>query len=1099
MRKTLKIYKASAGSGKTFTLALEYMKLLVQDPYCYRNILAVTFTNKATAEMKERILGKLYGVANRSKGAKDYMDKLREQLPGMSEDVIVERARQALDLILHDYGHFRIQTIDAFFQSVLRGLAKELDLSGDMEISINGKELLDEAVDTYIRGLEPGQEGIAQVIQYIEEQLANGNDWHVENAIKQFAKNILKEEYQDRGDKLRMEIDKEDGKALKDFRREVTRLKDNSEAAMNGICDRFFELTKGMSVDDFRGKTRGSAWSFFASIRNKGVLAPLSAKQEEMIANPSKISPVASCCNGVAQLLAEYKRHYTSYTSCTLALHHIHQLGMLNNIARTLKEENARENRFLLADTTHLLCTLIKENTSFIFEKIGTEIDHIFIDEFQDTSRLQWQCFEVLLREILARGKFNLIVGDVKQAIYRWRNGDWKIMNDLADYFREYGDTLEFESQECVVGGKMYSSVNYRSDRRIISFNNALYRSAINVLETTYSEELGSRLGEITSAYSDVEQAYPQPAPGKKEKPVQGYVEARIFKPGSYKKKNFERLVIDRLMETLHTLLEEKGVAPKDIAILLRTNDRIEAIVEAFKQEFPGLKIVSDDAYRLSSSLTVSLAIAAMRYIALPEDKVNIANLLGLYNKVILKKEQPLDGYVSKGELIEMLPESFRSDLEHMKGLPVYELIERLMAILNIEESKGEESYIYAFLDHMSQYISSKSADLTSLLAAWDEGLCDKCIPAENDDSIKVMTIHKSKGLEFHTVIIPFCDWKLTADSRNLLWCKSECAPFDGLSLLPIHSKKEMKDSVFSEDYSVEYMYQIVDNLNILYVATTRAKSNLILFSEEHRSDVPYVWKMFNKAVAGMPALDGMSKDEDSEFRYSLTVKDEEGEDVVQECAAKEDVYIYGSVVPSKSDDAKDASEEKEDNPFETEALPLKLPLTFHKNSLEVKQSRELARFMASGKEKKQLENIAEGELMHMVMSEIETASDIDKALDRLLLQGIIEDTAKIAKIKQRVLNALSNPLAREWFDGSYRLYNERTILNRKYSEAKRPDRVMIKGNEAIVVDYKFGREDDTHDTQVRRYMDLLRDMDYENVKGYLWYVYKNEIKPVTL
>ena len=225
MRKTLKIYKASAGSGKTFTLALEYIKLLVQNPYSYRNILAVTFTNKATAEMKERILGKLYGVANRSKSAKDYMEKVKQQMPHMSEELIRERARMAFGLIMHDYGHFRIQTIDAFFQTVLRGLAKELELSGDMEIAIEKKEYLENAVDTYIRELDPEKKEIEQVVRYIDEQLESGNDWNVDKAIKSFANNILEEEYQERGEQLRKEIDQDGGKLFEEFRSSVRRLR----------------------------------------------------------------------------------------------------------------------------------------------------------------------------------------------------------------------------------------------------------------------------------------------------------------------------------------------------------------------------------------------------------------------------------------------------------------------------------------------------------------------------------------------------------------------------------------------------------------------------------------------------------------------------------------------------------------------------------------------------------------------------------------------------------------------------------------------------------------------------------------------------------
>ena len=1081
MIKTLKVYKASAGSGKTFTLALEYIKLLVQNPYAYRSILAVTFTNKATAEMKERILGKLYGVANRSKSAKDYLEKVKQQMPQMSEEKIIERAKMAFDLIMHDYGHFRIQTIDAFFQTVLRGLAKELELSGDMEIAIERKEHLENAVDTFIRELDPEKKEIEQVVRYIDEQLESGNDWNVDKAIKSFANNILEEEYQERGELLRKQIDENNGKVLEEFRSSVKELKKEAENELKEIGNEFFALNVGRSIDDFSGKSNG-AWGFFEKLRD-GKLPTVGKTIDAMMKDASKISKIQQCCDVTSPLFDKYKAALKKRTSCELALKHIHQLGLLNSIARTLKEENARENRFMLAETTHLLTTLIKENTTFIFEKIGTEIEHIFIDEFQDTSKLQWQCFEVLLKEILARGNYNLIVGDVKQAIYRWRNGDWKIMNNLSSYFKECGDIIEFESQETKIDGKDYKSVNYRSDRRIISFNNALYRSAITVIESTFKDDLGeSKLNEIRNAYSDVEQAYPLPTPGKNAKPEQGSAEIRIIeRVKKTTEKEYEALVLDNLMSTLHILLEEKGVKPKDIAILVRTNGHIAKIVEAFKAEFHDLKIVSDDAYKLSSSLTVSLAIAAMRYIATPEDKVNIANLLNLYNKVILKNDTPLEGYLSQGELIELLPLEFRSELEHMKGLPTYELIERLMAILNIESSKGEESYIYAFLDHVSQYINNKSADLTAVLTAWDEGLCDKCIPAESDDSIKAMTIHKSKGLEFHTVIMPFCDWKLTADERSLLWCEPKVEPFKKLSLLPIMSKSEMKDSVFAMDYNEEFMYQIVDNLNIIYVATTRAKSNLIIFTEERSSDSYHVWKLINHAVANM-ALNG-----------SLQGMSETDMELMK-------IYQYGEIVASKSEEKSEKSEKEIcDNPFESESVPLKTPLTFHDNRLEVKQSRELTRFLASEDEKKKLKDIAEGELMHMVMQEIETADDIDKALDRLMLQGVIDDAIRYKRIKNLVERALANPQATEWFNGEYKLYNECTILSRKKDRARRPDRVMIKENEAVVVDYKFGWEKEEYEAQVKEYMELLAEMGYKNVRGYLWYVYKNQIKQVTL
>ena len=285
-----------------------------------------------------------------------------------------------------------------------------------------------------------------------------------------------------------------------------------------------------------------------------------------------------------------------------------------------------------------------------------------------------------------------------------------------------------------------------------------------------------------------------------------------------------------------------------------------------------------------------------------------------------------------------------------------------------------------------------------------------------------------------------------------------------------------MKDSDFSSDYNKEYMYQIVDNLNMIYVATTRAKSNLIIFTEKRDSKSYPVWKLINTAMENI-ALPGIAVSSNK----------------------KGTTYSYGEIVASKEESMKNVENKKCDNPFETEPEPCKTPLTFHESRIEVKQSRELARFLATEEEKKVLKNIAEGELMHMVMQEIETAADIDKALNKLMLQGVIEDAKRHKRIKELVERALSNPQSKDWFNGTYRLYNECTILSRKKREARRPDRVMIKGHEAVVVDYKFGRENEKYEEQVRQYMELLAEMGYSNVTGYLWYVYKNVIKPVTL
>ena len=1056
----LKIYRASAGSGKTFTLALEYMKLLVQRPDSYRNILAVTFTNKATGEMKERILGKLYGVANGLDSAKDYLDKLDEQLPDLSRKEIIENAGKALDLILHDYGHFRIQTIDAFFQTLLRSLAKELELNGDMEISLDGESLLENAVDSYIRNLEPEAKQIAPILNFIEDKIAEGKDWHISEDLKKFAKNILREEYQQRGEYLREEMDADNGTRLKAFYEKVAGKRADILKRGKRIGERFFEIANGYTPKDFYGKEKG-LWSFFTKLKN-GDIPAVSATNMKLAENPEKISIVCAGVDEIAGYIKEVSLLYRDKNNCDLSLKHYHQLGMLNSIAKTLKSENERENRFLLAETTHLLSMMIEKNTTFIFEKIGTEINHIFIDEFQDTSKLQWICFKVLLEEVLARGNFNLIVGDVKQSIYRWRNSDWNIMNNIGAYFRK--DLVTFAAQGAEMDGKRYSSVNYRSDSNIVTFNNALYTEAKRVIATSYTNALGEkRLGELFTAYEDVEQALPA-----WRKPDCGYVEIRMLDKED-KKEKLNSYAIAQLMKTLRRLLVDEGIAPGEIAILLRYKNAMKDIVDAFDKEFPDIKIVSDEAYRLSSSLTLQLVISAMRYIASPEDRVNVANLVKLYSKVIENRDEAFAGYTSYEELLELLPADFRERLSHYQGLPVYELVEQLLQQTRICDKHGEEAYIYTFLDYATQYLSSKTSDLNGFLEAWDNEICEKSIPAGNTNSVRLMTIHKSKGLEFHTVIIPLCDWLLTGDAKGSLWCKPTEAPYDTLSLLSVPLKKDMLDSIYSDDYNREQLYQIVDNLNILYVATTRAVSNLFIFSDNTGGSGETVSKMLKTVLDNMPLLESSGYDNG--------------------------VYSFGSIVGNKQK----KEESKSDNPFEAKPESRIQPFVYFDNRITFRQSRDLTRFLSTGKEEeKQFKNIAEGELLHLVMSGINTADDIDKVLDKLVIDGYIATEGQYNSIRKLVARALSNPLAKDWFAGIYKLYNECSILvNNDEGTMRRPDRVMIKDKEAVVVDYKFARENDEHKWQVKRYMELLSRMGYENVKGYLWYVYKNEIKEV--
>lgn len=1069
MDKTLYIYKASAGSGKTFTLAVEYIKLLIANPNAYKHTLAVTFTNDATGEMKARILSSLYGVANALEESNGYFQKISAAFPTMSEQQLRARAHEALHLLLHDYGHFRIQTIDAFFQSILRGLAKELELSGDLEILIEDDELLSNTVDLLIKRLTPTSQETAWLVEYIEEYLENDKGWNVRHAIKDFSKNILKEEYQQKGDNLRQQIYENNGLLLTEYRKTLTAIEQEIKDKVKSIAERFFAIASenGLTAEDFAYKENG-AWGFFTKLQ-KGNLIELGTRMSSYKESPGKISKklVPEKCQEIAMLLAEaqtlYENENERFTSARLSLARFHQLRLLNSIADTLREENNRENRFLLAQTTYLLSRMIDNDTSFIFEKIGTEINHIFIDEFQDTSRLQWVCFKVLLEEVMSRGGFNLIVGDVKQAIYRWRNSDWNILNNMNSEFKhiETGDYLTERMME-------RHTTNYRSMHNIVRFNNALFKQAANMVATTYHEQLGGRIDDLTKAYSDVEQ---QLSPYKEDC---GYAELRLIEGAN--KEELTDAVNKELIETLRTLIEEKGVRPADITILVRTHSVIESIVEAFNRELPMYSIVSESAYKLSSSLALRTLIAAMRNVLVPHDRINCLELVTLYNKIV--KKRAIDNetlFELNGRYDTLLPATFIEKREQLAQRPIYELIEQLLVLFELSGIKGEEAYIYSFLDRTNEYLQTNSCNLSDFIEAWDNELSEKNIPSGESESVRIVTIHKSKGLEFHTVIIPYASWPIIKTRGDILWCHPQKAPFNKLDLLPINYSGDMLQSIYADAYNNEVLFKLVDNLNILYVAFTRAKANLIVFSDA-------------KAKAG----------DTGHLLASLM----NGEWIEQSVYNSEKQQLtYGTIVSSKREDTTSTTNnnKKQENPFTQSSQQQLQPFVSYDNRLTSRQSNNLARFLATDNSSiEETDYMDKGELLHEIMSHLITGEELDKELSKKQLEGIITTDSDKENIKKLLHRALNNPTAASWFDGTYTVINECSILYRDGTQKVcRPDRVMINGDQAIVVDFKFGKEMPAHITQVQMYMRNLALMGYRNVKGYLWYVYKNSIVPV--
>lgn len=1067
----LTVYKASAGSGKTFTLAIEYIKLLIKNPTSYRNTLAVTFTNKATEEMKTRILSQLYGIWKLLPDSEDYIVKIVKDLD-VSREFASKRAGMALSYLIHDYSNFKVETIDAFFQRVLRNLAKELELTANLKIGLNDKQVEEQAVDHLIENLNATSKVLSWIISYIKKNVDEDKSWNVIYSIKSFGNNIFKDIYKTYRQRLNDVLLNEN--SFKEFNEELNKIQRQSKNKIDQYVDQFFETltSNGLQVSDFSNGEKGVCGYFFKL--RKGIYDGddlLNATVSKALEDSSKWAKKADWKPGnpiyevvtstLDQLLHDTEKvrsqQTTLWKSADLTLRHMHQLRLLNNIDNEVRHLNKENNRFLLSDTQTLLNELMNNSdTPFIFEKTGAQIENIMIDEFQDTSLIQWKNFKVLMNECMSRElSKNLLVGDVKQSIYRWRDGDWRLLNNIHQEFRN--DQIHEEPLK----------TNYRSSKNIINFNNAFFTEATKV-ECNQLEDLSPEVIEqLRKAYNDVFQLTP------KDNNSEGRVEIKLFPKEEYWQKTIESLS-DKIEE-----LHANGIPYKKMAILVRSNQIIEDIATYFMENHPHVKLVSDEAFRLDASLSVNIIINALRVIAHPEDLLSKANLVKAYQKQIKHKEL-CDNELFKdiSNIDSFLPHLFIDTKEQLFNLPISDLVEQLFSIFGLNELNDQSAYMCAFYDQLNKYLAENAADIDTFLCEWDEDLYKKTIRSDDIDGIRLLTIHKSKGLEFENVLMPFCDWRL--ERSSLIWCipPADIPPFNKLPLIPIdYNRKSMKETIFWKDYQHEHFQNTVDNLNLLYVAFTRAKNNLFIFGKRNdRATRSYVIEQ---------CLEELSKNlKDAEFQ-----------------GAKEDkntpiTFSFGTLVSKE----KEKENKKSENVFKQDIFPRKIDINSYEEKVKFRQSNKSKMFVNQDPEaEKQNGYILMGNILHHIFSTIRTTKDIEPALQLLEQEGVLyNNEITKEKLKQMLSNRLKDKKVSEWFSDKWTILNECTIL--KYDEQEkrvvehRPDRVMTDGNEVVVIDFKFGRPNTDHQNQVHRYISLLTDMGYKNIKGYLWYVYSNKI-----
>jgi len=1073
MRKPLVVYKASAGSGKTFTLATEYIKLLVLNPQNYRTILAVTFTNKATEEMKMRILSQLYGIWKELPDSDNYTQKVQQETK-LPIHTIRERAGEALHLLLHHYNSFRVQTIDAFFQSVLRNLAHELELTANLRVGLSGDQVEEMAVDQLIDNLKHTDLILQWLLRYIMDSLMEDKSWSNNDEkktsfireIKHFGKTIFRDYYKEHRQELNEKMTEEG--FFEEYTKTLRQIRDDAKERMITIAATFFDTLEqeNLTVSDLKNGSRGVS-GYFLKLRNEqfdpSVLNKTAAKaMEEPKDWYKKDHPRAEDLHCLAdQVLIpllryaekEREQQWRLYQSAKLTLSHLNNLRLLSSIEQKVKDINDDANVFLLGNTQHLLHALIQDSDApFIFEKIGAQLHHVMIDEFQDTSTVQWQNFKVLMQECMSHvGSENLIVGDVKQSVYRWRSGDWRLLNNIDQQFDK--EMMEVKPLQ----------TNYRSERNIILFNNAFFRVAAQQEQDALSEQHPTGAQQLRNAYADVCQEIPE------HRKPQGYVDIRLLPAEDYRERTLEQL-----KDTIEELLAQ-GVSPNQIAILVRTNDIITLIANYFAEQMPEVTIVSDEAFRLDASVSVRLLIDALRLLTHPSDALTKAHIIKSYHREVLGEQVNDAALLLKNmDADSLLPEAYISHFDELLMLPLYELVETLYQIFGLQRLKDQSAYLCAFYDYLLQFSVDNSTGIDTFIETWEQELHKKTIQSDELHGIRILTIHKSKGLEYDHVLLPFCDWQL--ERGETIWCEPQVAPFNELPVAPVdYGEKKMVGTIYEGDYLNEHLQLTVDNLNLLYVAFTRACKSLYVIGKR-------------KAKLSRSSLIEHVLPELSLDGTVLNGIEDEKDDIV---------FSFGTRCTEEQQEKKTS-----DNVFLKSSEPLSVEMNVFGHKTEFRQSNKSREFIQTDEEEStQQSYIKTGSILHHVFSRIRTTEDVETALQELQQEGVLYDEEMtVAKVSSLLRKRLESPRVREWFSDKWTLYNECTIL---YKDAdghvceRRPDRVMTDGHRMIVVDFKFGHPRPEYQEQVKEYMQLLQPMGYQQVEGYLWYVYSNKIEEV--
>ncbi len=1038
--KRATVLNASAGSGKTYRLAYRYVRSLIENPSLYRSILAVTFTNKATEEMKSRILGQIHLLASGANSP--YLEELMREFPHLSQSAIRKRAGIAQGKILHDYSRFTILTIDRFFQRIIRAFIQELGIDLNYNIEIESTDMITQSTDSLLESISTNQELREWILEFAAERIEDNNKWDIRGAISQLGGEIFKEsitkklEGNPNRKELKAAINQWQNRA-KQSKTEMIELAIKAEEVMRG---------EGIDGSDFSGKTRSFA-HYFHKVA-KGVITPPTAtarkKSESITGWVAKGSLIGDGTleqlRGIlAQMCEVYDDNIKVWNTAQLLSENYRSAALLMDLYQTLQRLSEEQSVMLLSQSKSLLTEFIANNDApFIYEKIGNRYEHFLLDEFQDTSSMEWRNLLPLLENAISQSEDSsvLIVGDVKQSIYRWRGGDWNILcSGVGEALGE--DTIEVINlcDNWRSGSAIVEFINSTIAHVVTTDNDNLNRVLESALESEeIDESLSSSLHDITlNAYSSHAQSARREAKGFVE--VCSYSEQSPY--------------LDSVKEAL-----DLGYRPCEIMILTRT--RIEGVRVAeelllFKSENREAKysfdIMTQEALLVGNSDICRFVIALFSLAVDAEDRVELA----IYNKFLglPRVDMPID-------------EQRKGFLLGLRQLSIVEAFDMVVVEFNLSQHSSQIAFLQAIHEQVIAYANSKIGDLSLFVKWWQEHGSTKSLSVEQSErTIEITTIHKAKGLEKRVVIIPYCSWDVEPKSSgvggSIIWANEP-----SVGHFPLRSKGMIAQSYMASEYYRERVNSHIDAINLLYVALTRAEDALYIFTKA--CDTKIGGMLLNSLTTTQQLMGGEVY--------------QRGDNTYHLFSEKSPADISHKVTSQQSDQVVKMRE----YPTRASELAVNLPYERYREDTAADFSpRDV------------------GILMHHIFEGSSSIEDILQRVKSMRLSAKISQTeAKV--IEQRVEEAIKSPVIRGWFDPLLwdKVICEQAIIIPSSREIRRPDRVMIKGERAVVVDYKFGEV--THKSyhrQVAQYMELLRQMGYKQVEGWVWQIKSGVIEAV--